>query len=834
MKLRRLLVLLGVLSSYTVHAQAYNNTVNNVYIAGQDVGSFNITLPIEIVNALEQIQNLTADQALSGVVQDLLNTVAAQQPVSKTLILTTLPELLDVLTTLKKRNLSSELEYLYQQLSTYLDSIENPVVIQKQEYRIEHTQDQLVLRDLQLQNGLRTTDIVIEDKTLICGNLQLGSNAHIGNLILTSNMNNVSSCATGIAAPAGATGVTGSTGATGATGAHGLVGPVGKTGATGAAGMQGPIGPIGAMGNTGPAGIAGAVGSQGLMGNTGAMGLMGAQGQDGLAGNTGATGVTGDAGVDGVVGATGNTGATGPAGLMGPIGAMGNTGATGLIGAQGQDGIAGNTGATGATGDAGVDGAVGATGNTGATGHAGLMGPIGAMGNTGATGLIGAQGQDGIAGNTGATGAAGDTGVDGAVGPMGNTGATGLMGATGPLGAQGEMGPVGATGAMGIPGPIELGNTLRVDKIYGSDANGQREGAPFLTINAALAQAHPGDTVWIFPGIYEESIVIPDGVAIRGFNAGGVIIRRNSIVIDTDLVVMGESTRLEDVSLQMISQNHVRLRCIVFPGTSMTTSRVRTVQLLVDNSGASPFGDSDVIGVHSIGTGFPPEAVSTMRAVTIIVHSTGAGNKRGILIDTMPHQFNVRDVNVMVSRVGSENSGSYIGVEVNQAGATFVGRSMSIGGTNADISQSAGTLILGMTDLLNANANELGFTDKFYPIQLIFSDPSELPGGAIRYMRPGTGTAAPYDIFLRAAQKCVIKAIHVRAAIGPGLGATDTWTLRKNGQDTPLSVSLSDMQTKAINERVSVTFMQGDDISVKVQTSPSSTTQDIIVNLDLN
>lgn len=62
----------------------------------------------------------------------------------------------------------------------------------------------------------------------------------------------------------------------------------------------------------------------------------------------------------------------------------------------------------------------------------------------------------------------------------------------------------------------QYGNTLFVDKVYGNNTTGTRErfDLPYLTINSALADASSGDNIIVRAGIYNETIILEDGVNI--------------------------------------------------------------------------------------------------------------------------------------------------------------------------------------------------------------------------------------------------------------------------------------------------------------------------------
>ena len=438
----------------------------------------------------------------------------------------------------------------------------------------------------------------------------------------------------------------------------------------------------------------------------------------------------------------------------------------------------------------------------------------------------------------GAIGATGPTGAIGAIGATGPTGAIGAIGATGPTGAIGATGATGATGAIGPTGPTDAaalsGNTLVVDTIYGDDATGDRSGTPYATVNAAVTDALSGDLIFLRPGNHDltTGIVVPTGVAIRGASLAVSKLRMLGVVASTDLVTMGVSTRLEDVTLELTSAQHVALRGIVFPGTTVLTAKVRTTALLVDNLAASGAGTSAVTGVHSVGTATGVEGVDALRACTITVRSNGNGAKRGILVDTNANGMSVRDVNVVLTS-GGGGAGTYIGIETNHAGASFVGRLLSVNAPTADVSRTLGTLQLGAANLVNSNANGLGFTTVLQSTIIVFADPGGLPSGTSRFFRPGTEAVTTTEVKLRVSQKSLLRAIFVRAVVGPGGAIVDTFIVRKNGVDTAMTVTLTGAQTSNIRDNVSVTFAAGDDISIRVQTGAGTATQDVVVQIEL-
>ncbi|TEA45020.1 hypothetical protein EZE46_29815 [Bacillus sp. BH2] len=317
----------------------------------------------------------------------------------------------------------------------------------------------------------------------------------------------------------------------------------------------------------------------------------------------------------------------------------------------------------------------------------------------------------------------------------------------------------------------------------------------------------------------------------RGISLWTVIIHQQNATSNTTVLTMGENTRVEDITVLGTSSIHVDLTGIAFPGTTSQTSRLRTAVITVDNSTASTSGTSNVYGIHSFGTGIPDESISTVRATTITAKSAGLGNKRAILVNTNSHNFHCRDVNLTTTSSG--RAGSYNGAEVNRIGAQLSLRLASVQGTTVDISQSAGTLILSSANPINSNANNLGFSTVLQPTTIIWAGTSGLPTGGTRFYRPGTAAVSNKEVFIRLSQKSVVKSLSVRARVGPGGTNTDTWTIRKNGVDTPLAVSLTGAQTSNITNNISTTFQAGDSISLKITVSTLSTIADTVIQVDI-
>ena len=576
-------------------------------------------------------------------------------------------------------------------------------------------------------------------------------------------------------------------------------------------------------------------------------------GPPGAIGATGPQGVTGPQGTPG--GATGSTGASGAVGATGPSGGpIGATGPIGVTGATGATGVQGNTGPAGPAG-------TGGTGPTGVGGPTGAMGPIGPTGVVGPTGAIGVTGPTGVAGPTGATGAAG----------ISSTGATGPQGATG---------PIGATGAVTT---LQFGNVLRVDRVNGNDSTASIGGLPYLSIQAAISAATTGTTIWILPGSYTLSagITIPNGVSIRGLSVQTCVLQLLLVGGPTDMITMGENTRIEDLTITLSSAGHYALRGIVFPGTTSQTAKVRTCVLTVDNSTAGSSGTSNVYGIDAAGTGSLTARSFSFNAIkgsTINVLSTGGGNKRGIIVSNS-NVVSIRDTNVYVATPpdNAAFAGSYVGIET--ADPTNIGsiqvRAGSIGATKATGSQtytssdilqtnpstitdpsylaSPGIQIGQGTDLVTKSAGGGPFSTYVYPTVIYYGLKGNIKLGASpsqdSYMWPGTqavsntlfpDTGTP-PAFYRIQQPAILSGFNIRMSILPTNSDNVVFTVCRTpvgGSITAITAyTLTFISTSAFSQSYynsSVNFATGDLIHVKVvYTGNNNAAHDFSVQLDL-
>ena len=449
----------------------------------------------------------------------------------------------------------------------------------------------------------------------------------------------------------------------------------------------------------------------------------------------------------------------------------------------------------------------------------------------------------------------------------------------GPTGPTGPAGTASNTGATGPTGTILLGNVLRVDAVNGNNATASVGGSPYLTVEAAVAAATSGKTIWVLPGTYTlaSGITLPDGICLRGMNVQTTTIQMTGVTANTTLLTMGENCRVEDITLKLTSSGHYTLKGIVFGGSSTITSKLRTSVLTVDNSAASSGGSSEVYGVDCTGTGTLGAGTFSFNCIkgsTLNVYSNGGGKKRGILISNT-NLMSTRDTNIYVAQpTSTASTGSYVGVETDdgltgaiQLRSTTVGTVTPTAGqsyTASDILQttpatitdptylaSPGIQIGPGTDLVTKTAGGKGFSTYIYPTTLYYGLKGDLKDGGSSNAYMWTGTQGVVNnsfpdpslttpAFYRAQQPFILAGLAIFMTTGPGTGNTTTFTVRR----TPVGGSIADVSgyslvfsnaetTKSFYSG-SQTFSAGDRIHLQVQHSGgnANTTHDITAQLD--
>lgn len=414
-------------------------------------------------------------------------------------------------------------------------------------------------------------------------------------------------------------------------------------------------------------------------------------------------------------------------------------------------------------------------------------------------------------------GPTGPTGPTGASGTAANTGATGPTGFTGWTGFTGPTGPTGMTGPNATP----LGNTLRVDAVYGNDttAAADRYNKPFLTIGAALAAALSGENVLVNAGTYNETLTIPANVSVTGSGAQAVILQRLNVVANTTLVTMGNNSRFENFTLNLSSSTDVTLIGCEFPTGTSTNAKLRNSIWTVTSTAT---GANTILGVRSAGTSTNPSAFSAPNAIqrsTINVISSSTGVTRGILVSGA-NRFSVRDIVVHARGTGT----NIVGVETTNAGAVCEIKTTTIAGATYDINQTAGSIVLSSTDLINHNANGNSFTTVTAAPSIVYGVTKNInSASATRYLLPGNTDFASLEttaIGIPAPQACIVFEMSIFASSPLPTGAVVTFNLYRNTVGTPfLTGLLNNGNQSIVVSNSSQKFDTGDTLLVQMVTS---------------
>lgn len=173
------------------------------------------------------------------------------------------------------------------------------------------------------------------------------------------------------------------------------------------------------------------------------------------------------------------------------------------------------------------------------------------------------------------------------------------------------------------------GNIWYVSK-GGSDTNvGDHPNGTFLTVGEAINHAEAGDTIFIYPGEYEEAIplTIPSGVTVKGADLRNTIIKPDSNTGDDVFLLNGETT-VEDLTIKDFHFDAINNRGYAFkfaPGFTVTSRSpyIRNVSVITSGtvtSAADPRGyDSGDAGRGAYLDGSIANASS--REASVLFHS---------------------------------------------------------------------------------------------------------------------------------------------------------------------------------------------------------------------
>lgn len=375
---------------------------------------------------------------------------------------------------------------------------------------------------------------------------------------------------------------------------------------------------------------------------------------------------------------------------------------------------------------------------------------------------------------------------------------------------------------------VPTGNTLFVDSVYGNDALGETNpnSYPFKTISAALLSALPGNIVLVNAGIYNETLSIPDNVSLSGSGAQAVVIQKLNVTQDTTLITVRTNCRVENFTANLSSSGNYNLTGIDFINGSSINAKLRnSIWTITSTASGSP----TIIGAKSSSTS--STAYSPANAIqrsTINVISSSSGISRGIYVNG-PNRFSVRDIVVYARGTGS----NIVGAEVSNPSGVLEIKTSTIGGTTHDVNRTAGTMVIGATDLLNNDANGNSFTPTQAPASFQFGIVNSLSDDRRYYLVPGTLTAANLNsetrtnsyssakaFVLAFSQPSLVIEINITYTETLAKGQSITFYLYKNNTAPHvLSLTLNAGEHIKYLTTQSVAFNTGDTLSATLETN---------------
>ena len=398
-----------------------------------------------------------------------------------------------------------------------------------------------------------------------------------------------------------------------------------------------------------------------------------------------------------------------------------------------------------------------------------------------------------------------------------------------------QQGPAGPPGPAGEP--FYMGNVLRVDDVYGNDASGAAEPylRPFKTITAAITKINgppvlSGHTIWIFPGTYEGSVIVPPNSAIRGMNTQTVAIHKTTGFVNNitnTAVTMGLNSRLEDVIVRLDNTGSLvtgaTMVGVLYPVGTSANAKFRTGVINVINISTScqaygVLSEGDVSGSTIVVSS------NALRGTTVNTTSNSTTGSASIYVKGQ-NRFATRDVNIFA--MGSA-TGYIAGGMVDTSGGFLELRGSTISGVNTgsgpgvDLSgNNVGQFYLGTSDLVNNHVDCSGFDVSIFPAYLQFNVIGNLVANTTYGLLPGTAiiselTATRFKF--RLINSSIIFSTTARFSGSMGGGVIVTLNIYKN-DDIVLSVVLNSANTSVIKKDVAVSYLVTDDISASLVTT---------------
>ena len=366
-----------------------------------------------------------------------------------------------------------------------------------------------------------------------------------------------------------------------------------------------------------------------------------------------------------------------------------------------------------------------------------------------------------------------------------------------------------------------MGRTLVVDSVYGSDTSGaaNRYGYPFATIAGAMGQVSSGETIFVRPGTYVETVSMCNGIALRGASVQTVTVTRTGVTSNVTLLTMGSNCRVEDMTFTLTSSANVNLTGVDWPSGTPLTSKLRTAVVNVTSSGTN---SNTIVGMLSAGSSATTYSASdAVRSITVSVDASSSGPVRGLYL-TGSNWFSSRDTNYNVRGTGS----NIIGVETTNAGSYASLKYSTVrGGThltqplNHDINRTAGEILLGSVDLVNNSANGNGFSITTEGAITHYGTTGNFTNGTTYYLVPGfvkQGELPTSTFGIPVTQNMILFSGTFQCSPAVPVGQSVKLTAYRNNAATDMSMTIVEGQTLASNVRQSVDYTRGDTMDLRM------------------
>ena len=334
-----------------------------------------------------------------------------------------------------------------------------------------------------------------------------------------------------------------------------------------------------------------------------------------------------------------------------------------------------------------------------------------------------------------------------------------------------------------------------------------------------MSNVSSGETIFVRPGTYTETVTMSNNIALRGANVQTVTVTRTNVSSNVTLLTMGSNCRVEDMTFTLTSTSNVNLTGVDWPSGTPLTSKLRTSVVNVVSGGT---GSNTIVGMLSAGTSATTYSASdAIRSCTVSVDASSSGPVRGLYL-TGSNWFSSRDTNYNIRGTGAD----IVGVETTNAGSyaalkhsTVRGGDHLVSPTNYDINRTAGTILLGSTDLVNNSANGNSFSTTTEGAITQYGITGNVQNGTTYYLVPGFSTVnqLPTSSFpIPVTQNMIMFSGTFQSGIAVPVGQSVKVSVYKNNTLTDLSMSLLAGQTLASNVTQSVDFDRGDLMDIRL------------------